>query len=193
MSSQNDNKSSNLASDLIIAEFNYISTTVFQADEDRATVSQFFFVSIGTFLAAILSTQFENTDISQLHRVFSIVFVLIYGFGLITIMQLVRLRQAWRESIFAMNQIKETAQKKHPELDDYFRWKTTNMPPAFKPKSIGFLQAIMVAVLGGLAIGSSLGFYQLVTSYAITWLWCILTGILGAVINLLFYWLPLRF
>ena len=34
-----------LANDLLVAEFNYIANAAFQANEDRARVSQFFFVT----------------------------------------------------------------------------------------------------------------------------------------------------
>jgi hypothetical protein len=33
------------ANDLLVAEFNYIANAAFQANEDRARVSQFFFVT----------------------------------------------------------------------------------------------------------------------------------------------------
>jgi len=34
-----------LANDFLVAEFNYIANAAFQANEDRARVSQFFFVT----------------------------------------------------------------------------------------------------------------------------------------------------
>ena len=100
--------------EIILAEYNYISETAFQADEDRARVSQFFFVTFGTFIAALVSSQMENVDIQQLYTAFVIVFVFIFILGILTISQLARLRQAWRESVMAMNQIKEEAIKQYP-------------------------------------------------------------------------------
>ncbi len=40
--------------DILKAEFEYIAHTAFQANEDRARVSSFYFVSVGSVVAAIL-------------------------------------------------------------------------------------------------------------------------------------------
>ena len=50
------------ASDLIVAEFNYIAQTAFQANEDRARVSQLFFVTFGTVIAALYSSQLSPEE-----------------------------------------------------------------------------------------------------------------------------------
>jgi hypothetical protein len=43
---------------ILAAEYNYAAQTAFQANEDRARVTSFYLVTVGSFLAAILSTQF---------------------------------------------------------------------------------------------------------------------------------------
>jgi hypothetical protein len=53
---------------VLSAEFSYIAQTAFQANEDRARASQFFFLSFATIIAAIYSTQVENVDYSQIYR-----------------------------------------------------------------------------------------------------------------------------
>ena len=60
--------------DFIVAEFNYIAQTAFQANEDRARVSEFFLISFGTFLAALFSSQIFN-DPKTANIVFSIIFL----------------------------------------------------------------------------------------------------------------------
>jgi len=46
--------------DILTAEYEYIARTVFQANEDRSRVASFYFVSVGSIVAAILGTQFAT-------------------------------------------------------------------------------------------------------------------------------------
>lgn len=190
----NEGKQAVVVSDLVVAEFNYIASTAFQANEDRARVTQFYLVTVGTFIAALFGSQLENVDRQQLYAAFGIAFALIYLLGGLTTYQLVRLRRSWYESIQAMNQIKAAAARQQPALADFFRWSADSQPPLFKPASLGFVLALMVALFSGLALGAAFAFGQLALGAAgISWLWDILTGALGAaLIVTLVYWLPLR-
>jgi hypothetical protein len=181
------------ANDLLVAEFNYIANTAFQANEDRARVSQFFFVTFGTFVAALFSSQLSGVDINQVYKAFTLLFVLIGIFGGMTMVQLARLRLAWIESAYAMNQMKAAVIRDNPNLEMYFRWKDDTIPPAYKPKSVGFILAVMVALLSGLATGSAVAFFWLsVSPDSVAWLGSILLGALGSVIAFaLCYWRPL--
>ena len=136
-----------LARSIVNAEFDYIAQTAFQANEDRARAWQYFFVTFATLIAALLSTQVADGFRQQLYLTFVVIFSLLSVLGLITIVQLVRLRQAWLESVRAMNQIKERLIADDPSLADYFRWRNTTVPPAFKWRSFGVLQALSVALL----------------------------------------------
>jgi hypothetical protein len=147
-----------LANDIIAAEHGYIAQTAFQANEDRARASQYFFVTFGTLIAALLSVQLPGVNPGQLYWTFVIIFVLLSGLGLITILELVRLRQAWLESVRAMNQVKEQLIARDPALAGYFRWRMDTVPPAFKLRSFGFLQAVSVALLSGLSLGAAVAF-----------------------------------
>ncbi len=147
-----------LARDIISAEYGYVAQTAFQANEDRARAWQYFFVTFATLIAALLSTQVESIDRRQLYLTFVVIFSLLAALGLITILQLVRLRQAWLESVRAMNQIKARLIADDPALAAYFRWTNDTIPPPFKLRSFGFLQALSVALLSGLAVGAAVAF-----------------------------------
>ena len=147
-----------LARDIISAEYGYVAQTAFQANEDRARAWQYFFVTFATLIAALLSTQVEGIDRRQLYLTFVVIFSLLAALGLITILQLVRLRQAWLESVRAMNQIKARLIADDPALATYFRWTNDTIPPPFKPRSFGFLQGLSVALLSGLAVGAAVAF-----------------------------------
>ena len=179
---------------LIVAEYNYIAQSAFQANEDRARVSQFFFVTVGTLVAALVTAQIETADAAQLYRAFSVIFILLAAFGALTLYHLARLRLAWRECALAMNQIKDQAIKRSPDLAAYYRWNSGTVPPSFKARSVGFLLAVMVSLLSGLALGAATAFLGLAARPgALNWPLSIGLGLLGAGILLLaFYYLPLR-
>jgi hypothetical protein len=147
-----------LARSVVAAEYGYIAQTAFQANEDRARAWQYFFVTFATLIAALLSTQVAAAVRQQLYLTFVVIFSLLTVLGLITVLQLVRLRQAWLESVRAMNQIKARLMADDPALAAYFRWTNATVPPPFKLRSFGFLQALSVALLSGLAVGAAVAF-----------------------------------
>ena len=166
-----------LARAIIGAEYAYVAQTAFQANEDRARAWQYFFVTFATLIAALLSTQIESIDRRQLYLTFVIIFALLAGLGLITILQLVRLRQAWLESVRAMNQIKDRLMADDPALAAYFRWTTATLPSPFKLHSFGFLQAVSVGLLSGLAVGAAIAFAALAGGQAVVpWAISLLIG-----------------
>lgn len=183
-----------LARQIISAEYTYIAQTAFQANEDRARAWQYFFVTFATLIAALLSTQVEGIDQSQLYRTFVVIFILLAVLGFITILQLVRLRQAWLESARAMNQIKAKLVTDDPALAAYFRWTNDTLPAPFKPRSFGFLQAVEVALLSGLALGAAVAFGALAGGAStVPWLLSVAVGLSGAAVILwLGYIRPLR-
>ncbi len=183
-----------LGRNVIAAEYGYIAQTAFQANEDRARAWQYFFVTFATLIAALLSTQVGEGVRQQLYLTFVVIFVLLAVLGLITILQLVRLRQAWLESVRAMNQIKERLIADDPSLADYFRWRNATIPPAFKWRSFGFLQALSVALLSGLSVGAAVAFGALAGGMVVVPWGASLAAALGA--SALMVWLgyvrPLR-
>jgi hypothetical protein len=175
-----------LARQIMNAEYGYIAQTAFQANEDRARAWQFFFVTFATLIAALLSTQMTGVDRQQLYLTFVAIFLLLTVLGTITTLQLVRLRQAWLESARAMNQIKEKLMADDPSLIPYFRWTNATLPVPFKPRSFGFLQALEVALLSGLALGAAVAFGALAGGAAVVpWPASIAVGLLGAAMILM--------
>ncbi len=183
-----------LAREVIAAEFGYIAQTAFQANEDRARAWQYFFVTFATLLAALLSTQVDAGIQQQLYLAFVVIFVLLAALGLITVVQLVRLRQAWLGSVQAMNHIKEQLISDDPALAAYFLWTKHTVPPAFKWRSFGFLQALSVALLSGLAVGAAVAFGALAAGRgAVPWgLGLAAAGVAAGGIIWLGYARPLR-
>jgi hypothetical protein len=144
--------------DILIAEYEYIADTAKQANEDRSRVASFYFVSVGSIVAAILGTQFAKDNLKSVSVAFSILFLVLTLLGTLTIAQLARLRAAWHESIEAMNQIKDFYIKKFPETEPAFKWRIRTIPPTDKPYSIANLIALEVALLGALTTAAAFYF-----------------------------------
>src|SRR5436309_9614593 len=82
--------------ELLAAEFDYIAQTAIQAHEDRARVSSFYLIAVGSLVAAMFGTQFFdlNSPSRTINIMFSGLFGLLTLLGTSTVMQLARLRTA---------------------------------------------------------------------------------------------------
>ena len=161
--------------DILIAEYEYIADTTKQANEDRSRVASFYFVSVGSIVAAILGTQFAKDNLKSVSVAFSILFFVLTLLGTLTIAQLARLRAAWHKSVEAINQIKDFYIKKFPETEPAFKWRIRTIPPTDKPYSIANLIALEVALLGALTTAAAF-YFILFALGEVTWLsWAIIT------------------
>ena len=170
--------------ELLAAEFNYIAQTAAQANEDRAQLSSFYLIAVGSLIAALFSAQLFDPDkfTQTVNLMFSGIFALLTVFGASTVMQLAQLRSAWYESMLAMNQIKDFASSQNPELASAFRWTTQTLPRKYKRGSVSYYRALEVAIIGGLMFGAAAYFLQQAFGPAnlATWIVCALMGGLAA-------------
>jgi len=177
--------------ELLAAEYGYIAQTATQANEDRARVSSFYLIAVGSLVAALFGTQLFDADkFTQIVKImFSGLFVLLTLLGTSTIMQLARLRSAWYESMLAMNQIKDFAMSQNPELKKAFRWKTETLPARYKVGSVSYYQAFEVALIGGLMFGAATFFLQeaFFAASILSWVISGVFGILTIYIQLTLY------
>ena len=178
--------------DMLIAEFQYIAQTAFQANEDRARVSNFYFVTAAAAAAAIVGAKIEGTSTTGVYLGFSALFAVLSVVGLLTLLQLARLRTAWTESVKAMNLIKnyyiDHFQDLHPE--NAFAWTIDSIPPVTKRKSVAFLLALSIMIVDavtasvssiylGLALGATpmdnawllIGIFAGVVIFFVQYLW----------------------
>lgn len=156
---------------VLTAEYNYAAQTAFQANEDRARVTSFFLVSVGSLAAGILGAQSDALRTAGAYAAFAVLFLLLALSGVLTVMQLARLRLAWRESMRALAQIKAYYARRFDaiHLVEAFRWSERSLPPAYKPWSISHLLALEVSLLGGGMLGAALVFTGLSLNRAWTW------------------------
>lgn len=177
--------------ELLAAEYNYISQTATQANEDRARVSSFYMIAVGSLIAALFGTQlFDAETFTQTVKImFSGLFVLLTMLGTSTVMQLARLRSAWYESMLAMNQIKDFATSQNPALLQAFRWKTSTLPSKYKTNSVSYYQAVEVSLISGLMFGAAMFFLQqaFFTFSVLNWAVAIGLGLVMVYLQLVIY------
>lgn len=178
--------------ELLASEYEYITHTASQANEDRARVASFYLIAVGSFVAALFGTQlFDTEKYTQTVKImFSGLFVLLTLLGTSTIMQLARLRGAWYEAMLAMNQIKDFAMKQNPELTDAFRWTKDTLPPKYKRGSVSYFQAVEVSLISGLMFGAAMFFLQQAFFPTITlfnWILAGLSGLFTIYVELIIY------
>lgn len=185
------------ADSILSAEYEYIAQTAFQTNEDRAKVSTFYVLTVGSFLAAMLGLQTDILKTQFIYVAFALLFAVLSFNAALTLLQLVRLRQAWYDSVQALNQLKAyyIDQAGDLPLNEAFRWGDSSLPPKFKPWSVSFLLALQVTILGGAAVGATLVFSGLaLLSNPNAWLW-VLSGFVGlmyAAYLIALYWYLLR-
>ncbi len=188
----NKTSSSKLSTDILLVEYEHIASSAAQANEDRARVSSFYLVAVGSLVAALFSTQIfdTTTNFATLALLFSGLFLMLTLLGGITVIQLARLRAAWYEAMIALNQIKEYAVSKDKDLVKAFRWRKQTMPPLYKVNSVSYQQTLEVAVLSGLMFGASIYFFQIGINYTCTlcnWSYTIAGAVLAFLIQLYLY------
>ena len=155
--------------EILKSEYNYIANTLFQANEDRSRVTSFYFVTVGSLVAAIISVLFSAENMKNIALAFFGLFLILTLLGFLTLAQLARLRAAWHESAQAMNQLKEFYIKHNKEIEPAFKWRSRSLPPTNKPYSIANLMAVEVALLS--AVTSTAAVYFLLSFFGELTLW----------------------
>ncbi len=184
-----------LANSLILAEFEYIGKAAFHNNEERARASQLFFVTFLTLVAAVYSSQLDHARLELVYRAFAILFVFLAALGALTLYQLVRFRLAWLDAVAAMNAMKERVIALDETLASYFAWRKP--PKAFNARSVGFLIAVSVSLLSGVATGAAVVFWRLSAAAdpataQVPWGMAIGVGLVAAMALMVwFYWRPL--
>lgn len=159
--------------EILKAEYNYIANTVFQANEDRARVTSFYFVTVGSLVAAILGTLFSADNLQGASLAFAGLFLILTILGALTLAQLARLRAAWHESAQAMNVIKDFYIKHNKEIEPAFKWRAKTLPPTDKRFSIANLMAVEVTLLSAVTSAAAAYFILFYFGALNGWFWAI--------------------
>ena len=143
-----------------IEEFKYAGVTAFQAMEDRARISSFYYILVGV-LASGLAAIYQLGGGTHNVPLFLVATLLIVG-TLISIcffVTLIRLRQPYKESLISMNVIKEfyieQYKQQMPAIEQAFQWRLHTMPKGERIGSVTFMIASLNAIIGSLCLAGA--------------------------------------
>jgi hypothetical protein len=155
------------AENMLLEEFTYVSTTAYQAMEDRARMFSFYLTLVGVLIGGLgLFSQLGSAVSSYLPAVAITLLGLAGALGSVFFIKLIRLRQANRDSIIAMSRIKEyyiaLFSQREPGLGGAFAWRLETVPGE-KLGNVTFLVCYTVAVVAGLLYAAAVfvGYQQL--------------------------------
>jgi hypothetical protein len=184
--------------ELLALEFEYARATASEAMNDRHTVVNFYLVLTGVVLSAVIALVGADRQWplpTTLHVAGMVLLWVLDIVGWLYLLQLVRLRQAWRGSVLAMNQIKNfylqnAAYFEPAALKQALRWRPDTVPPAAKPWTIHFFYAVLISLLNSMVYvgGGILGGLALKLA-GDQWPW-LLAGLLA--LGVLFFLFSLR-
>ena len=158
---------------MMLAEFNYASATAYQALDDRGRMFGIY-LAIASVMAGGVGALYELGDKSAHSEVLAAALLLLAGFiGLIFFFKIVRIRQAFDDSLLTMNIIKEhyisIFKGIVPAVEDIFRWRMKSMPSGRRFGSLTFLVYFAISVIDSLALGlAAVVITELVTNDANT-------------------------
>ncbi len=148
------------AKEILKLEFEYARETATQAQDDRTTIVNLYLLLIGgvSSVALALPQLSKERGFDVPGGAYALLFGLLALLGFFTVMKLVRLRQAWYESVHAMNVIKKFYLERIPELEDALLWKTETIPAPGKPWTITFNLMLLIAIVDSVALGTAFHF-----------------------------------
>ncbi|KYK37414.1 MAG: hypothetical protein HXS46_15350 [Theionarchaea archaeon] len=148
---------------ILCHEFEYAAQTAIQANEDRVRLFHYYLATAGTMIAASVLADFtENMYV----KVFSLAMGALAILGFISVLKLVKLRTAWKDSVLAMCQIKKYYIENCDGLKEAFRWREGTAPAVRKKWSIAFLMTVIIAILSSASAGGAIYFWGSATGKA---------------------------
>lgn len=145
---------------MLLAEFNYASTTAYQAMEDRARTFNLYLLIFGVLASGLGALYQLGNKLGPTTATFALALLIASGImGVLFFLQLIRLRQAHRNSSIAMNVIKEYYiehfKEKIPDIEDAFWWRFKTMPTGEKLRNVTFMICYTVAMLASLCFAAA--------------------------------------
>ncbi len=142
---------------MMLAEFNYASATAYQALEDRGRMFNFY-LGIAGVLASGLGALYGFGKTIQHSEYLAMALLILAGFiGVIFFLKIVRIRQAFDDSLLTMNTIKEHYISNFkgivPAVEDIFRWRIKSMPSGRRFGSLTFLVCFAIIFIDSVAVG----------------------------------------
>lgn len=140
---------------MLLEEFNYASTTAYQAMEDRARMFNMYLLVVGILGSAFGAIYPLGGAVRSFIQPIAAVVLFAAGVaGVAFFLLLIRLRQAFRRSLIAMNVIKEfyihEFQEQMPGVVHAFQWRLKGIPAGESRGSATYIVCHMVGFIGAL-------------------------------------------
>ena len=172
------------ASEVLGWEFAYASTTASEAMTERHGVVNIYLLAAGVVISGVAAVLSLDTEPAVPAAAGTLLLWLLCLIGWVYFLAILRLRQAWRESATAMNQIKDFYIQHASGFPDgalgaAFRWKSETLPRAGKKWTVYFYSAMLIALLnsGAYVVGGLLLAPQ--APYEFEWYHLALLSLLG--------------
>ena len=149
---------------LLLEEYNYASVTAYQALEDRARMFNLYLLLVGVVASALgavyqLARPTDPVTTRQVHTLIITLLTVSGVLGFAFFVKVIRLRTAFRDSLIAMNVIKEfyvrEFQRKVPHVGHAFHWRLKTIPPGERIGSVTFVICYTIAFLGSLSFAAA--------------------------------------
>lgn len=161
---------------VLLAEFNYASTTAYQAMEDRARMFDRYLLIIGgVFVSGIGAIkQLNDSGFAEYTHAVALVFLVAgMGAGTSFFLSLVNLRKAWQRSAICMNVIKEFYINRFAnDLRRAFFWRMFTLPKLERITSVNGTVCLVVLTLNSLCaflfalVGTQIALFGTGSSFA---------------------------
>jgi len=152
---QGPQDSRDIPHDILMAEFEFLADAAQQANEDRARVTQYYFMTLGSVVASAFGLKEISAEYLRWAYVgLGLLFLMLTGFGHLTIRQLIGLRLAWLKYSLEMDVIKQyyIDHFPHVQLSSALRLLPAGLPNAYKSGSMANLLAAATCLMSSLAL-----------------------------------------
>ncbi len=139
-------------------EFEYARDSALQANSDRTQVVNLYLILVGGVGSVMLGVPPLARDQGILlpRAGYAAVLALLCLLGVFAVLKLIKLRQAWHDSVLAKNRIKDFYLVQFPDLEGAFRWRTATIPAPGRIATISFDLALLVACIDSALLAASL-------------------------------------
>jgi hypothetical protein len=140
---------------MLLEEYNYAATTAYQAMEDRARMFNMYLLVVGILGSAFGAIYPLGGGARNFIQPIAAVVLFAAGVaGIAFFLLLIRLRQAFRQSLITMNVIKEfyirEFQQQMPTIVHAFRWRLKGIPAGESRGSATYIVCHVVGFIGAL-------------------------------------------
>lgn len=149
---------------ILLEEYEYAGTTAYQTMEDRARMFNLYLLLVGVVASALgaiyqLARPSDPIAAREINTLIVTLLVVSGVLGFAFFVKIIRLRQAYREALIAMNLIKEfyirELKRQVPHVEHAFRWRLLTIPSGERVGSVTFVICYTIAFLASLCFAGA--------------------------------------